>query len=110
MVSSHEEIQNEVQSIFLLPVVHLECPPVADNNGPRLRRWGSNRTPYGMSKRGNAATDFGTRIPDKVRNTFQQTFLIGYYCLQIGNGPPGFSTLQRQKLEKQLVRLPPLPI
>ena len=72
--------------------------------------WGSNRTPYGMSKRGNAATDFGTRTPDKVRNTFQQTFLIGYYCLQIGNGPPGFSTLQRQKLEKQLVILPPLPI
>jgi hypothetical protein len=40
MVSSQEEFQNEVQSIFLLPVVHLECPPVADNNGPRLRRMG----------------------------------------------------------------------
>src|ERR1700692_3731081 len=69
--------------------------------------WCSNHTPYGMSKWGNAATDFWTRTPDKVRNTFHLTFLVNYYCLQIGNGPPGFSTLQRQKLEKQPVILSP---
>jgi hypothetical protein len=73
--------------------------------------WGSNRTSTGgMSKRGNAATDLGTSTLNKVRNTFHLTFLVGYYCLQIVNGPPGFSTLQKQKLEKQLVILPPLPI
>jgi hypothetical protein len=71
MVSSQEEFQNEVQSIFLLPVVHLECPLVAGNDGPRLQRMGlKSHLHMGDVKKGNAATDLGTSTLDKVRNHF----------------------------------------